>query len=93
VTASFELGDLYEPFAQHARVCADGQLRIAEPGPLGTQLQLDRASGWVTGTFLHPRTGDLVKVCGIIVTKANAALGFFRGPVHSGAFLLTPRTP
>jgi hypothetical protein len=83
-----EGGDLLEAISKRADVDAAGNLVFKPDEPDKVRLKIDRASGLVTGSFLHPELGSRA-IKGVVHQQGNRVLGYFPGNTTSGAVEVT----
>jgi hypothetical protein len=79
-----EGGDLQETIRKTADTNAAGRLVFDPEEPENVRLNIDAASGLVTGSFLHPELGKRA-IRGVVHQFGNRLLGYFPGETTSGA--------
>lgn len=64
----------------------DDRNRIEFPGPnpLNHKLRISPTTGQFTGSFVHPSTGKIVPLQGVLLQKQNSGAGYFTGPNRKG---------
>ena len=93
----FQNGDLGDSFAVDVSADGQGVMRAAAGNPEAVRLTVNRATGSVSGQFLHPALERVIRFQGLVFQHPNAARagGYFLSPVgpnllSGGRFDLAP---
>lgn len=82
-------GNLESPLSWQATVDFNDVVTLVN-NSANVKLKLNRATGKITGNFLHP-SGNTSRFSGVVNQKLNRGKGFFLGTDESGAFEFVPR--
>lgn len=88
-TLALTAGDL-DNTVQPATLLATDRVTIAAPQLPKLTLNIARKTGRLTGSFVHPATGALSRIAGVVLQSENAAHGFFLGESEGGAASFAP---
>jgi hypothetical protein len=76
-------GNLSNPVSQTGTLDAN-HVSFSNPALKGLTVNLNPVTGHFSGSFVHPATGALSPIHGVIFQKQNAAFGYFLGENTSG---------
>jgi hypothetical protein len=82
-------GDLPELLAVPVSLEANHRAAAAPGAPSELTLQITPGTGSIQGSFVHPLTGRLVNLHGVVLQQQNSGTGLFLGPTNAGRFSLT----
>jgi hypothetical protein len=64
------------------------KLLVLNPAADKLKLSLGLSTGMISGSFIHPATGKVVSVWGVLLQPQDCGVGFFLGTTESGLFEL-----
>ena len=82
-------GNLRNPIIKTATLAVTGRVTVTAPGPDRLAININSATGYLSGTFVDPANGAARVFKGVVFQKQGLGAGEFRGVNKSGSFLLT----
>lgn len=83
-------GGLAAPVVQPATLSTSNTLTISAPAVTGLTARINPARGNFSGRFVHPETGAVTKIRGVILQKQGVGFGFFAGGSDAGYATFAP---
>jgi hypothetical protein len=86
-TLTLSGGNLDEVLTLTATQSANNVFTIAD-STTGLNLTISTTTGLVTGTFIHPTTGNATPITAVLLQNSKTITGYFQGTSTSGAIIL-----
>jgi autotransporter-associated beta strand protein len=83
-------GNLPGPFTNTITLKTNNLVKVTGPNPMSLKLLFTTASGFLSGSFVHP-PGVTNAIKGAVLQGANRAAGFFLEADQSGAVIILPQ--